>query len=88
VCRQQRPAAVILDVDMPVMDGLESLRHIRAAVPGVKIAMFSGDNGGRAASLEGGADAYFLKADTSPVTILEHLAALCADDVDARQRLG
>jgi DNA-binding NarL/FixJ family response regulator len=80
LCLKEQPAAVILDVDMPVMDGVESLARIRAALPDVKIAMFSGDDTAQAAAFERGANAYFLKADTSPTIILEHLAALCAPD--------
>ena len=33
VAREQEPDLVVLDLSMPVMDGLEALPHIRAACP-------------------------------------------------------
>src|SRR4051794_18792204 len=40
-----RPALVILDVDMPIMDGLECLRSIRArhGADRLPVVMYSGD---------------------------------------------
>lgn len=35
---------VLLDVEMPVMDGLETLREIRSHYPAVKVVMFSGQS--------------------------------------------
>jgi DNA-binding NarL/FixJ family response regulator len=58
-----RPAVVCLDVDMPVMTGLEALPHIRAASPQSKVVMITG-NAGRPiveAAVAGGAKGYFLK---------------------------
>jgi DNA-binding NarL/FixJ family response regulator len=80
VCRVERPAAVVLDVGMPVMNGVEAIAHLREALPEVKIAMFSGDGMAEAAALESGADAYFMKGATNPMTILEYLADLCVRD--------
>ena len=34
--------AVVLDVKMPGMDGIEALKHIAAAHPGVAVLMLSG----------------------------------------------
>ncbi len=39
--RQEPADVVVLDVDMPEMDGLEALKAIRARHPGVRIIMFS-----------------------------------------------
>ena len=37
--REQRPDAVLLDITMPVMDGIEALKEIIAFDPDAKIAM-------------------------------------------------
>lgn len=38
---QLEPDIVVLDVEMPEMDGIETLRHIRARFPALKVVMFS-----------------------------------------------
>lgn len=42
VVRQLRPDVVLLDLSMPVMDGLEALPQMRADVPDAKIIVLSG----------------------------------------------
>jgi len=37
-----RPDAVTLDIDMPEMNGLETLREIRQRWPGLSVVMFTG----------------------------------------------
>jgi CheY-like chemotaxis protein len=57
------PALVCLDVDMPVMTGIEALPKVRAASPQSKIVMVTG-NATRSiveAAVAGGANGYFLK---------------------------
>jgi DNA-binding NarL/FixJ family response regulator len=63
VVRKTRPALVCLDVDMPIMTGVEALPHVRAASPLSKVVMVTG-NAGRdivQAAIAGGAKGYFLK---------------------------
>jgi PAS domain S-box-containing protein len=57
------PDLVILDLAMPVMDGLEALPRIRAQVPRAKIVVLSGFDGSRMRepALLAGADAYIEK---------------------------
>lgn len=68
------PAIVLLDLQMPGLDGMSTLRRLRKLQPGVKVIMCSGvDDPGqaqRAASL--GAEAYL----TKPVKHLYLSAAL------------
>lgn len=58
-----RPDFVVLDLAMPVMDGLEALPHIRRALPDAKIVVLSGFDEAKTekAALEAGADAYVEK---------------------------
>ena len=39
---QERPDAVLLDLNMPDMNGIEAAIHIRGFLPGCKILLFSG----------------------------------------------
>lgn len=61
--RRSRPAVVCLDVDMPVMTGIEALPHVHAASAQSRVVMITG-NAGREivqAAVTGGAKGYFLK---------------------------
>jgi DNA-binding NarL/FixJ family response regulator len=63
VVRKTHPAMVCLDVDMPLMTGIEALPLIRAASPQSKVVMVTG-NAGRdvvQAAISCGAKGYFLK---------------------------
>ena len=77
LCGRLQPDVVLLDVDMPGMDGITAIPLVRAAHPGVKVAMYSNDNLAEAASLAAGADAYFLKLVTTPSSLLTQLQDLC-----------
>lgn len=60
---RQRFDVVVLDVLMPGMDGLETLRHIKERHPGVQVVLLSG-HGGEDLGVRGmayGAFAYLLK---------------------------
>lgn len=58
-----RPDLVLLDLAMPIMDGLEALPAIRRAVPGAKVLVLSGFNARElgAEALEAGASGYMEK---------------------------
>ncbi len=42
LARREVPDLVVLDIAMPVMDGMQALPHIRAAAPEAVVAMVSG----------------------------------------------
>lgn len=75
-----QPDVVVLDVAMPVMDGLEALPHIREVAPAARVLILSGftadslqDN-----CLDQGADAYIEKGTPLP-RIAELLIELAGD---------
>ncbi len=59
-----KPDAVILDVSMPIMNGLEAAREIRRVAPSTKIVMFSMHDSFQMmqSAREAGADAFVLKS--------------------------
>lgn len=80
---QLNPDVVTLDIEMPVMDGMETLRHIRRDYPQTRVIMFSTLTERGAAvtldALRAGADDYVTKAsnegslDRSLVRLREEL---------------
>lgn len=63
VVTAQQPDAVLLDLSMPGMDGLQAIPLLRAAAPGMTIVVFSGFAAERMAELtrQVGADRYVEK---------------------------
>jgi signal transduction histidine kinase len=69
--RRLQPQLVMLDLAMPVMDGLEALPRIKAACPTAKVVVLSGFEAGamQERAMRAGADAYVQKG-TPPKEIL------------------
>jgi response regulator RpfG family c-di-GMP phosphodiesterase len=69
---QQRPDAIVLDVNLPGMDGLAFCRHLKSEreTKEIPIVVLSGSDGGTAeAALEAGAES-FLRKPFSPLELL------------------
>ena len=64
VCAALQPDGVLLDVMMPVMDGITALPRIRAACPAARIVVLSADDRPELVeqALAAGADAYVTKS--------------------------
>ena len=69
MCRECAPDAVLMDMKMPVMDGLEATRQIREAgssVPIIAVTAYAYDSD-RAKALDVGCDDYIAKPLTGDV---------------------
>jgi signal transduction histidine kinase len=78
--RSVRPDVVLLDLSMPVMDGLEALPQIRQLIPDGTIIMLSGFGASQMAkrALASGADGYIQKG-MSLAGILDYVRDLALD---------
>lgn len=56
-----RPDVVLIDVQMPVMDGLEATRHIKEQHPAVRVVILTMHAQYRQQALAAGADHFLLK---------------------------
>ena len=84
--RHFEPDLVLLDVSMPVLDGLEALPEVRAASPHSKIVMLSGFEERRLGrlALDAGASAY-LEKGIAPQALADRLVAIMGDAPDDRE---
>ncbi len=67
--RNERPDAILMDIDMPVVDGVEAVRRLRAAnldVPVIMLTVFD-DNDHIYDAICAGANGYLLKNDFDQV---------------------
>lgn len=72
------PDVVIMDAQMPEVDGVEATKRIKADYPNVRIVFFSAFPDWMQASKEAGADGYVLK-DCDPnelIAILGHVTSV------------
>lgn len=77
LCRAQHFDFALLDIRMPGMDGVETLRQIKALDPAVRVIMITGYDVGplAAAAMSAGAEAVFRK----PLEVTSFLPLLLAD---------
>ncbi|MBN2002815.1 MAG: response regulator transcription factor [Anaerolineae bacterium] len=62
--RQHRPDVVVLDVQMPTMDGLTATRNLKRAWPEIRVVVLTMYAGYRQLVEQAGADAFLLKGAT------------------------
>ena len=81
MAKEHQPDLVLLDVSMPVKDGLEALPDIRSVSPHAKVVMLSGFEASRlaATALESGASAYLEKGIPPGELVTELLKVLGRD---------
>ena len=73
--RRRRPALILLDIEMPGMDGVEALRGVRAIDPAIPVIMVTGNASTRVAGevIKDGAYSYLPKP--FKFQYLDHLVA-------------
>jgi DNA-binding NarL/FixJ family response regulator len=76
---RRKPDVVLMDVNMPEMNGIECITHMKALLPAVHILMLTvhDDNDSLFNSILAGADGYLLKA-TVPSRLLAAIREVCS----------
>ena len=75
---QAQPDLVLMDVRMPVMDGLQATCHIKRYWPQIKVIVLSMYGDYQADALAAGADAFVSKGE-SPENMLDRISQMLND---------
>lgn len=77
LCREETPDVVLMDIRMPVCDGVTATGKIKASFPETKIVMLTTftDDGYIASAIDAGAEGYLLKS-TPADGIIERIRAV------------
>ena len=88
-CRSSRPDVVLMDLEMPVLDGIAATRTIAAAQPGVAIVVLTSfsDRDQILQALDAGAVGYLLK-DAEPEEIAKAVRAAARGEAPLDPRAG
>ena len=82
----QRPDAIVIDLAMPIMDGLEAIPQIKQRTPGSKILVLSGFDAAqmKKEAMAAGADAYLEKGESAQriVALLQELCPKATEGID------
>lgn len=82
VAHRERPMVVLMDVRMPVLDGIQATAEIRRQHPEIRVLMLSNyaSDGFVTRALEAGARGYLLK-DADPEAIISGVLAVAHDEL-------
>jgi two-component system secretion response regulator SsrB len=83
-CRAEQPDLLIIDLDMPVMDGFQAMRHVRVVAPSTRVLVLTGMSDEMAAERArgAGADAVYGK-QTDPSHIVAAVLELAGSPAGA-----
>lgn len=70
---QLRPDIIIMDVNMPEMNGLDATKSIVRLFPDIKVIVISGNDTDGLVALQSGAKSYLLKDNTTKLQLAEHI---------------
>ena len=84
--RRSNAALVLLDIEMPVMDGVAALRAIRALQPRVPVIMLTGNESRRTAAEAMALGAYSYMPKPVRFHYLEHIVGALFDSAQNRNR--
>lgn len=86
--RTLQPHVVLLDVEMPIMDGVETVRSITTAHPGVKVIMLTvdDDDDHLLRAIRGGAHGYLLK-DLRPDELFDRIRSVMREEAPVSSAL-
>ncbi|MGI6224918.1 MAG: response regulator [Peptococcales bacterium] len=75
--KRLKPDIIILDVEMPVLSGIEAVRHMKEALPNAKVVMLtiSDDDDNLFRSIKNGAQGYLLKS-MDPEDLIKEIKGL------------
>ena len=75
---RRQPDLVLMDVRMPVLDGLQATRHIKRHWPQIKVIVLSMYGDYQVDALAAGADAFMTKGE-SPENVLDRISRVLFD---------
>lgn len=81
VCEDKQPDVVLMDLEMPVMDGIEATQHIKAKHPTVAVVVLTSfsDRDRILQALDAGAAGYLLK-DVEPTDLAKAIRSAARGD--------
>lgn len=81
LARSTQPDAIILDIEMPVMDGLQALPSLVQAVPDAKIVVFSSrpEAATQQSAMERGASRVFYKGRSKSSEVVQFVRTVCRE---------
>lgn len=88
LCRRRKPNVMLIDLVMPLMDGIETIRQIKTANAGVKVIALTSftEEEKILPAIQAGASSYLLK-DVTPEDLVEVIRAVHRGEVRLNQEI-